>query len=253
MSAATELTGSTGCLEDLRASKQLDILPRLATDNIVTWVHRGGSDKLVVCFSGIGKDIDTCPPYEFAKTATGDGKHNVLFVADPNRTWLNGPGLLNRIRDEIEAFKETCGATRVIAMGHSMGGFSALVAPSITRIDEVLAFAPQVSVHPDIVPDETRWAIYRDRITHFEIKSALDHLRDDTAYTIINGRHGREAPQRDLVPQLGNLRHYVIPRTHHNVPQRLKRVNCLADVVHFAIEGRPRKLKLRLRAKAYTG
>lgn len=233
---------------DFPKSKKLSIRPRLTTDDLVTWEHRGKSDKLVVCFSGIGKDVASCPPYEFARAATGDGDHNVIFVADPNRTWLNGPSLLDRIRDEIDVFKDACGAARVIAMGHSMGGFSALVAPSITRIDEVLAFAPQISVHPDIVPDETRWAVYRERITHFEIKSAADHFRDGTAYTIINGRHSREAPQRDLVPQLGNLRHYIIPRTHHNVPQRLKNMNCLAEVVRFAIEGRPRKLKLRLLA-----
>lgn len=232
------------------AVKDLKIDARLASDYLVTWGHRGVSDKLVVCFSGIGKVAERCPSYEFARTATGDGKHNVLFVADPNRTWLNGPGLLARIGAEIEAFRAETGAMRTITMGHSMGGFSALVVPSITHVDEVLAFAPQLSVHPSIVPDETRWVMYRDQITKYEIISATDHLQDQTAYTMINGRHGREAPQRDRFPVRRNLRHYVMPQTHHNVPQRLKGLNCLGEVINFAIEGRPRKLLLLMKSKA---
>ncbi|MFV1442011.1 MULTISPECIES: hypothetical protein [unclassified Phaeobacter] len=232
---------------------QLTITPRLSCDDLVTWAHRGPGDRLVVCFSGIGKDAETCPPYEFARSATGNGRHNTLFIADPQRSWLNTPGLLSRIGAEIESYRAICGATRVIAMGHSMGGFSAIVASSVTRIDAVLAFAPQISIHPDIVPDETRWAAYRNRISHYEVKSAADHFRDGTDYTVIHGRHGREAPQRDRFPRRDTLRHYVMPGTHHNVPQRLKQLNCLEQVVHFAIEGRPRKLRLLLKqtAQAY--
>ncbi len=135
-------------------------------------------------------------------------------------------------------------------MGHSMGGFSALVAPSIAPVDEVIAFAPQISVHPDIVPDEARWAEHRKAIRNFEIVSAEDRLQPEPRYTVIHGRHGREAPQRDRFPRRSNLRHYVMPNTHHNVPQRLKDLGCLDQVVALAIEGRPRKLRLFLKAKA---
>jgi hypothetical protein len=237
-------------LEGPSNPKELAISPQLNSNELVTWIHRGPSDKLVICFSGIGKKADSCPGYEFARTASGDGQHNVLFIADPNRTWLNGPGLLGRIRDEIDGFKARCEASRVIAMGHSMGGFSALVAPSITRVHEVLAFAPQISVHPEIVPDESRWPIFRERIKLFEIVTAEDYLQDDTNYTVIHGRHRLEAPQRERFPRQKNLRHYVMPLTHHNVPQRLKSKKCLSKVIDCAIEGRPRKLRLLLKDKA---
>ena len=224
----------------------LDITPRIASEQLFTWAHRGPSDKLVVCFSGIGKHVNVCPPIEFARTASGNGQNNVLFIVDPNRTWLNGPDLLGRIGAEIEAYRQICGAARIMAMGHSMGGFSAIVASSITHIDEVLAFAPQISVHPDIVPDETRWANYRKNITQYRIISAADHFNGDTAYTVIHGRHGREAPQRDRFPGRENLRHYVMPQTHHNVPQRLRNLNCLEEVVNLSIEGKPHQLMLLL-------
>ena len=60
------------------ATKDLNITPRLITYDLVTWVHRGPTDKLVVCFSGIGKDVDSCPPCEFARTASGNGQQNVM-------------------------------------------------------------------------------------------------------------------------------------------------------------------------------
>lgn len=225
---------------------ELPIRPRTKNDDLVTWIHLGTTDKLVVCFSGIGENAEACPPFEFAQTATGNGAHNVLFVADPNRTWLNGPDLIERIRDEVETVANDCNASRVVAMGHSMGGFSALVLPGFTSVDEVLAFAPQISVHPDIVPDETRWANHREKIKRFKIISAADHFQDQTKYTVIHGRHGREAPQRDRFPSRDNLRHFILPQTHHNVPQRLKSSGCLHSVVSSAIDGRPRKLRLHL-------
>lgn len=217
---------------------------------MATWSHRGTSDKLVLCFSGIGNNPNACPRYEFAAKATGNGQHNALFIADPNRTWLNAPNLLEHIASEIAAFKASCDVTRVIAMGHSMGGFCALVAPAITHVDSVLAFAPQISIHPKVVPNETRWMGYREKITRFRIISAGDHFNKDTAYTVIHGRHSCEAPQRDIFPKMANLRHYIMPKTQHNVPQRLKSMNCLGEVIQYSIDGRPRKQRLLLKNKA---
>lgn len=136
----------------------LPIEVRTQTDTLTTWTLRGTSNKLIVCFSGIGKDPLISPPVEFPQTASEGGTHNTIFISDPHRTWLNGGGLLEAISNEIDAFRDECGATRTLATGHSMGGFSALVIPAFTKIDAVLAFAPQISVHPEIVPNETRWA-----------------------------------------------------------------------------------------------
>ncbi|WP_069299343.1 alpha/beta hydrolase [Neptunicoccus sediminis] len=232
------------------ASDQLDIRLRHDSGGLRTWAHRGSSDRLVLCFSGIGRADQDCPPPEFARSATANGAHNVLFLSDPQRSWLNAPDLLDRMRDEIDSFRQLCTPRRVVAMGHSMGGFSALVAPSLTAVDQVLAFAPQLSVHPEVVPDDHRWANWRAGIDRFAIRSAADHLNRETAYCVIHGRHGREAPQRDRFPRPPNLRHYVMPRTNHNVPQRLKALGCLPAVTSLAIEGRARKLLMLMKSQA---
>ena len=231
------------------ATDQLEIWPRLDSGKLRTWGHRGTSDTLVLCFSGIGTVDQDCPPPEFIRSATCDGIHNVLFLADPQRSWLNAPGLIAQMQEEIRSFRLICGSTRTVAMGHSMGGFSALVAPSFTNVHQVLAFAPQYSVHPEVVPDDHRWANWRGRIGHFAIRSVADHLNGETAYCVIHGRHGREAPQRDRFPRMKNLRHYVMPLTNHNVPQRLKTLGILPQVTSLAIEGRARKLLLLMKAR----
>lgn len=233
------------------SDKTLSIQLRHHSDKLLTWTYRAAaSDTLVVCFSGIGKSIEHVPSYEFAKMATAGGTHNALFISDPRRTWLNGLGLIELITHQIELFRSECGAIRVVTAGHSMGGFSALVMAAFTQVNAVLAFAPQFSVHPDIVPDETRWYEWREKISEFRVGSAADHLIDAPQYTVVFGRHGREAPQRDRFSKRSNLRVYVMPMTHHNVPQRLKHMGILDKVFEFAIEGRSRKLRLLLQSKA---
>ncbi len=228
----------------------IPIILRTRSNSLATWVHRGTSDKLVVCLSGIGRFREQPPSYEFAFNATSGGKHSVLFIADPNRTWLNGSGLINNICEEVDTFQKECGTSRTIAAGHSMGGFSALVLPDFLKIDAVLAFAPQLSIHPDVVPDETRWEYYRNRIDAFRIKTVADHFNEDTTYTVISGSHRKEAAQRDRFPRMSNLRRYIVPDTHHNVPQKLKQLGILDKIFHAAIHNQPRKLRLMLEKDA---
>lgn len=232
------------------SSDQLDIRQRCNNSLLRSWEHYGRSDTLVLCFAGIGRVDQDCPPPEFVRSATAGGRHHVLFLSDPNRSWLNEPGLVPLMQEEIARFRQACNPRRVVAMGHSMGGFSALVAPSYTTVHQVLAFAPQYSVHPDLVPDDHRWSNYRTRIKTFTIHSIADHLNSQTSYCVIHGRHGRESPQRDRFPRPPNLRHYVMPRTNHNVPQRLKALGCLPEVTALAIEGRARKLLMLMKARA---
>lgn len=228
----------------------LSIQLRHQSDDLITWTYSAeASETLIVCFSGIGKTTDAAQPFEFAKTASMGGMHNVLYISDPRRTWLNGTGLIEKIVRQIELFRSECGAHRVVMAGHSLGGFSALVLPAFTQAHAVLAFAPQLSVKPELVPDEKRWQVWRSKISSFNIESAANHLVDTPNYTVIFGRHGREAPQRDRFPRRDNMRVYVMPQTHHNVPQRLKNKGILDKVFQFVIEGKPRKLRLLLQSK----
>ncbi|MFD1809875.1 hypothetical protein ACFSHQ_22975 [Gemmobacter lanyuensis] len=87
------------------------------------WRHRGQSNRLVVCFSGVGRDWRVPPRLELAKTACAAGRDHALYFADPARSWLNAPLLAEEIAGLIEAEVARTGATQVVALGHSLGAF----------------------------------------------------------------------------------------------------------------------------------
>jgi hypothetical protein len=200
------------------------------TEKLRAWRYVGSSDRLVVCFSGLGKNQSQPPGYEFASVATGGGEDHVLYIADPNRSWLNEPGFLEETLDLIAETKAEIGAREVVTLGHSMGGFSACVLPYFTPVDYVLALSPQVSIHPDVVPEEGRWMEHREKIDEIEISDVGSYLVPHTTYVVVFGRHGREAPQRENFPNPENLTLFVMPRTNHNTASRLKSLGLLADL-----------------------
>ena len=225
-------------------------------EDLHVWRHRGTGDRLLVSFSGIGRDPNDVPGYEFARGATGGGTFHTLFISDPRRTWLNGAGLIEKIVKIIEDTAKDIGATQICTLGHSMGGYSAAVISGFTRVDVAICLSPQSSVNPDIAPDETRWTAFRERIETHRIRSVRDHINSETLYYVFFGQHGREAPQRDRFPLAANIKFFVMPRTVHNTPQRMKGRGILDDIILVACQKRTRLirrlLKDRLNARQIT-
>ena len=229
------------------AAVRRDIIPVLTDDDLVLWLFRGQSDRLVLCFSGIGKRADAPPTYEFAEIATGGGEDSVLYISDPRRSWLNADGLIEKIAHHVDRIRSELGAHRLVTLGHSMGGFSAMALAAKLGAQSAVAFAPQVSVHPDIVGDDHRWMEWRAQIKTFRVRSVDEMLADGPTYHVFHGLHGREAPQRDRVPFRDNLIHTILPRTHHNVSTRLKNAGLLADVVASGFDNKRRRLRQMLK------
>ena len=204
------------------------------SDLLRAWQYRGRSRRLVLCFSGLGKDQSQPPGYEFASISTGGGEDNVLYFADPNRSWLNQPGLVEQIVAVTDVKKARWQIDEVVTMGHSMGGFAACVIPHFTAVDVALALSPQVSIHPEVVPDDPRWMTHRDSIDNIDISDVGSYLTERTHYVVVYGRHGREAPQRDRFPNPDNLHLYVMPQTNHNTAARLKALGLMSDLRDLA-------------------
>ena len=228
-------------------TKDLVITPVVDDPELRVWQHVGESDQMVVCFSGIGPDPDELPEPEFARSATCNGKHTVLYVADPRRSWLNGKGLIERIVEIIEAKVAEFKTDRVYTLGHSMGGYSALVIPGFTKVDVALALSPQVSVHPGVVSDDPRWMNWRAKIADFRVRHVKDHLNPATQYVAIYGAHKREAPQRERLPIADNIERIHMNRTHHNTAQRLKARGLLDQIIELAFERRIYRVRRLIR------
>ena len=225
------------------------IRPIVQDDDLHVWRHHGTGSRLLVSFSGIGRDPNAVPGYEFARGATGGGEFHTLFISDPKRTWLNGDGLIDRIVHIIEDTAREIGATEVCTLGHSMGGYSAAVISGFTRVDVAICLSPQASVHPDVAPDEKRWGAFRTQIDTHRIRSVRDHLHAETLYYVFFGQHGREAPQRDRFPLEANIKFFVMPRTVHNTPQRMKGQGILDDIILIACQKRTRLIRRLLKAR----
>lgn len=210
--------------------------------------QRGWDRRLFICLSGVGTKRGQVPDFEFPGSASDRGRNHVLQVADKGRSWMNDPELVRDIVRHTEAITAKHGITEVIALGNSMGGFMALVLPGLTRIDRVIAFAPQFSMHPDHVPEETRWQFWRRRIAsyRFETIGGLDPKK--CGYFILHGDDPKEAIHWRRFPEHRRLNHYVLRNKGHNLTADLKQDGLLPRAIRLAAAGRPRALRLMLEA-----
>ena len=197
----------------------------------------GQSDRMVVCFSSVGAGPDVPPPPEWQRLAGRNPSDHLLFLADPARSWLNRPELIEEMGDTITAESTRLQVRRTAAIGFSLGGFSTLVMPAFAKIDVALALSPQISVDPSVVPEEKRWKLYRDKIAYYRIRSAEDHIQPHCQYFIFLGAHPRERLQRQQVGHHPNLDYYVMANSNHNTQVRLKEAGVLDAVIDACFDG----------------
>ncbi|MBY6140664.1 hypothetical protein KUV26_14565 [Leisingera daeponensis] len=214
-------------------------------DHSIAHQHGSGS-RLFVCLSGVGTKRHEMPPFEFPGTASDGGRNHILMVAEKRRSWMNDPDLTALIVQEIERIRVQFSITETVTLGNSMGGFMALVLPQLTRIDRAIAFSPQFSMHPEHVPEETRWQYWRRRFPpyRFETVGSLDPER--CGHFIFHG----DAPEEEIhwrrFPAGRSIHHYILEGTGHNLVAGLKAQGLLARTVQLAAAGKPRLLRLLL-------
>ncbi len=142
--------------------------PMLAVD-----YHDGAGDTLVISFSSIGHDPTRLPSPEFVASATGHRhkgtSRRALFIMDQGRSWGNDPQFDEILRAAYAQALSTGPVRSVVAVGLSMGAYTALIAAQILPVTCVLAFGPQYSLalakhHPAWKPwicgiTQPRWSV----------------------------------------------------------------------------------------------
>ncbi|MGO4914857.1 alpha/beta fold hydrolase [Pseudogemmobacter sp. W21_MBD1_M6] len=208
----------------------------------------GTSRHMVVSFSGVGNSRKEVQPAEFPGAASNNGENHVLFVTDIRRSWLNRDGLAELLVRYIEATARQIGAETVTALGNSMGGTMALHLSRLTQFDRVIAFVPQFSVDPRIVPQETRWMYHRKRIEVMRFNRVENLRQAGTSYVILHGGSEDELIHATQFPEGPNIHHYIFPDHGHNLARDLKKRSALSDVIGLAIADRPWRLRRRITA-----
>ena len=190
------------------------------------------SDSILLSFTGIGHAMGGLNVQKPEFFGTGRSFDNIVFVTDKTRSWGNQLNF-DTIKDAIAPL---IGARTVYSIGNSMGGFNAIVSTSYIATDMCIAFVPQYSVNPSLVPWERRWKVYTSRIQTFQFESVSGHMNDTTSYYIFSGGRGRDQMHAELFPVGDNIRHYSFPNIAHDVARTLKEMGALDAVVQSCFD-----------------
>lgn len=215
----------------------LDALPTVHRDDelLVVADHEriAASDTVMVSFTGIGHGMGAInlQRIEFAGTAAGHG--GLVVVTDLQRSWGNNIAA-GRLADIVDPL---VGGRRVITLGNSMGGFLAVLFAGELSADVALAFAPQFSVDPRLMPDEHRWDEYTARIDEFRYPSLDDAFRPGCRFYTFNGGSPLEQRHWSRFPRVPHAEHWVIDEIVHHVGRNLKGNGVLRHVIRHAVEG----------------
>jgi hypothetical protein len=192
---------------------------------------RGGS-RTLLSFTGVGHGMGGINVQKAEFFGTGRHFDNLLFITDKTRSWGNQLDFAG-IAERLAPFRE---GVQMSAIGNSMGGFLAIVAAHFMPMNRVIAFVPQFSVDPEIVPWETRWKEYRDEIPGYRIRDVGGYVTENTQYFVFSGGVGLDRRQARLFPVMDNLHHYSFPDIEHGLAADLKEAGLLDHLVRGVLE-----------------
>lgn len=187
-----------------------------------------------VAFTGIGHKMGGIPAEEFISSAS-TGERAAIFVTDKNRTWFNAPGLYERVIEQVKPRLQD--APRTMTLGNSMGAFGALLFAGPLEADCALAFAPQASVSPRIVPEEKRWRALTSTIAEFRFEDINDYLVDGVRYYAFHSSAKDERHQLDAFRPHRELREFVFDGLGHGLAASLKEARLLPPLFTAALKG----------------
>lgn len=198
----------------------------------------GASDRMIVSFTGIQFGMGGVPVEEFLGSARGDAGHHVVFVSDLRRSWFSRAGLVRRIVDTVRTLMVRNGIKDVSTLGSSMGGYGAILFSSVLGARSVAAFAPQISMHSDVIA-EKRWSEFRASFGPDLRPSLAGIVSASKAPVFVTfGRRDQEDRQRArLLQPAPNLHLRMVAGAGHVVSKSLKDAGLLRGVVEAKIGG----------------
>lgn len=223
--------GRHSLLQFFRSSRGVGAeLKVLKADDDLRITSLGDPDApgLFLCFTGIRQGMGGINAEEFVGSTALPG-FSAIFVSDLKRSWFNGfapEALTDVIASRIEG-------KRVVTLGNSMGGFGAIWATGILPVETAIAFAPQFSVHPEVVPQEDRWWDFRADIAEWRHRSLAESFFPDTRYYTING--SADTLHWSQFPTLTNCEHVLIEDSGHEPAAVVKRHGLLNDLIAAAL------------------
>lgn len=205
-------------------------------NHALVFVDRG-SDTLVVSFDNLaeagGRHLAR-EPWAGKFVADNGWSHLGIFAHGP--TWFRDKDLIDRLEALRDAgmFEKH---TRVIFCGSSMGGFGALTFARLSPGSTVVAFSPQSTVDPKLVPWEQRFKKARGQDWDLPYSDAAGGMRDVGRAYVVYDRF--VVADRQHVERLESAALVALnaPGCGHKSAFTLRRMDRLKPVMSAAIEG----------------
>jgi len=177
-----------------------------------------GKKKTVLSFSSIGRGVRFVQNEEFFNLTK---KYNVFFIRDITRSWFSNV--------DIKLIKKNLNKKNCYAIGHSMGGFNAIIFSTLYYVRKVIAFSPQFSIHPNITKDAT-FMNYSSRIKKWRYPKLK--FSKNTDYLLIFGDDVKEKYHASLMPKQENIKILYIKNCDHNTAGKLKKQKKLYKIIN---------------------
>ncbi|MEM6590167.1 MAG: hypothetical protein AAF641_17105 [Pseudomonadota bacterium] len=209
-------------------------------DDVMKVLHiRGRKEECIVSFTGVGHalgGLDLQNP-EFARS---DGDEIKIFVIDKQRSWGNS---LNweKLKEIVDCLAPDA---QITTIGNSMGGFLAILSLPVFGAKKAVAFVPQWSIDPSIVPGEDRWLRYRNEIKHIIYPDLTNAVRTQAKIYTFFGKDGKDGVHLQFFSN-ENLEAIVLEDCGHNAAAYLKKHGMLYPVLNACRDGADIKTLLR--------
>lgn len=210
------------------------------------------SPTILIAFGGIIGALGI-PPFEFFNLTKGFDTSRA-YVRDLQQSWYHaGLGGVSTDVPTTAAYLsrlvQLAGATRVVLVGNSMGGYAALLFGALLGADEVHAFSPQTFIDPlnRARHGDKRWSAQLARVQAAASLPYLDLvplLRDRAGAGAITVHYS----PADALDEVHAERLATVPRVTvrayadggHNVIKHLRQSGALEVIVRDAVSMAPR-------------
>ena len=211
----------------------------LLDDETCRIVHEPGDNgRAVVSFAGVGYALGGIQVEEFRNSLDGTS-FDIYFVIDKERRWYNGcyDAAVSTINRSLAArhIEET------FTLGNSMGGFGAvLFVGALDHCRRAVAFSPQSSVSPAVVPFEDRWREWTRHITDWHVPDAIPHMKRDIEYVLFFGAADpRDQRHAERFAAACETLRYCVDDSGHGVAAAIKRHGLLIPLLHALLNSAP--------------
>lgn len=215
-------------------------------DDLLIRYLPGTDARLTVAFTGVGRGLGGIQRDEFVRSAADGGASHALFVTDRRRSWYARTGLAARIIAAVQEIVARRGIARVATLGNSMGGFGALWFADRLGATVAMAFAPQASTDPAVLP-EPRWAQFRAQMDPAGIRT-VDAVPGSAClrFAVFGARQRLDRPHADLIEARTGAQVYRLAEAGHGVARYLKERGQLAPLVAEMLAGDIAAVRARL-------